>query len=155
MKKFKGFSMIELIVIIGILGLLAALTIPQFQPTYKRAKIKAAKGVMSSIVAALEMWSTENCPSGRITPFYYPPNCGSLSNFYFYYLTPYLANDPRPAFGYKTDQDVNISFQTNTDRSGYTLTIVERTTNTPITAERYPLLSPPVKRILPANVPYP
>lgn len=161
MKKIKGFSIVELIVILSILSLLIALTLPQFGPSQRRAKIKAAKGVFQSIMTAMEMWSTDNM-SGRITPFYYPdpgPISSSLSKLYNVCLTPYLANYPGTALGYGPTEDAAIVYQTSADRSGYTLVIRQKDTNTPITAVRNPMLLPPVKTISGVyqgeEVPYP
>lgn len=163
MKKIKGFSIIELIIIMAILGLLAALAIPQFKPVSTKAKIKAAKGAMKSIMSALDMWSIENCPRERLTQFYFPAGpVVTLRGFYNNYLTAYLANYPGPAFGYKASEDVtnpNFNYNSSSDRSGYTIVIKERWTNTPITGECF-ISGGTLKKIITGvyqgkDVPYP
>lgn len=52
MKNAKGFTLIELVIVIVILGILAATVAPKFANLQKDAKIAAVKGLEGSVKAA-------------------------------------------------------------------------------------------------------
>ncbi|MFH1826717.1 MAG: prepilin-type N-terminal cleavage/methylation domain-containing protein [bacterium] len=56
----KGFTMIELLVVIGIIGLLAVFLVPNLLGARDRAKETAVKGVMHSVQLAIEAYEMEN-----------------------------------------------------------------------------------------------
>lgn len=77
-KKKKGFTLIELIIVIAIIAILAVIAIPKFMAVTKDAKIKAdianAKTIESAVTTAIATdkykipQSTESDANGRIIP---------------------------------------------------------------------------------------
>ena len=64
----KGFTLIELIMVMIILGILAAVAIPKYASTIERAEEAAETAVIGQIDAGLEVYATEQLlESGRRT----------------------------------------------------------------------------------------
>ncbi|MDD5382237.1 MAG: prepilin-type N-terminal cleavage/methylation domain-containing protein [Candidatus Margulisbacteria bacterium] len=89
----KGFTMIELLVVMGIIGLLAVFLVPNLLGAKDRAKETAVKTVMHSVQLAVEAYEMENGT--------YPlDNNIPLESFSRNYLMPggYLASVPKNPF---------------------------------------------------------
>ena len=65
MKNKKGFTLIELVMVIVILGILAASVVPRFLDLTTQAKIAATKGSLGGIRAAILVDYADNAASGN------------------------------------------------------------------------------------------
>jgi prepilin-type N-terminal cleavage/methylation domain-containing protein len=63
----KGFSLVELIIVVAIIGILAAIVVPQFQSHGAEAKIAAAKNNLYKLRAAIQLYATQH---GDVPPGY-------------------------------------------------------------------------------------
>lgn len=93
MRKKEGFTLIEILVVIGIIGLLAVFLVPNIFGVQDRGKEAAVKAVMHSVQLAVEAYNMENetYPVGRNI---------TLHNLCVNYLMPggYIASVPRNPF---------------------------------------------------------
>jgi general secretion pathway protein G len=121
MKTRNGFTMIELLVVIGIIALLAVFLVPNLLGAKDRAKEAAVKGVMHSIQLALEAYEMEN----QVYPL---DNNVALNSLCTNYLMAgeYVASVPKNPFTGKEYEDADVAGKViyrYDDASGkYTLT---------------------------------
>lgn len=125
MKIRRGFTMIEMLVVIGIIGLLMAFLVPNLLSARDRGKETAVKGVLHSVQLAVEAYNMENLT--------YPPakNAGmeTLVNNYLK-AGGYMISVPKNPFTgeqYKDgDSSGKIVYDGNIDKGTYSLTAYGR-----------------------------
>ena len=66
-RNKKGFTLIELVVVIAILGILAAIAIPRLTGAQGRAKIAADKATFATINSAIAIGLAEGNIAGNVT----------------------------------------------------------------------------------------
>lgn len=116
MKGQKGFTLIELMVVVVIIGILAAIAIPNFIAMEKRAKEASVKANMNTLNLALEDYATT---SGGLYPAYSDPTQEPL-------FPSHLANNVMPNNPYTSGptQFVGGGAQTSTGPLAYATTTI-------------------------------
>lgn len=122
----KGFTMIELLVVIGIIGVLAVFLVPNLLGARDRAKETAVKGVMHSLQLAVESYEMENS--------IYPLETNiALESFCTNYLLVggYVSSVPKNPFTGQEYKDSNIAgkiiYSYDDSTGAYTITGYNRT----------------------------
>ncbi len=78
--KEAGFSLVELMIVVGIIGLLATLAIPRFQQFQAKAKMAEAKTTLSHIYTLQEAYHLDNNTYQAFTKIGYNAGWGTCSN---------------------------------------------------------------------------
>ena len=73
----KGFTLIELIMIIVILGILAAVAIPKYYDLQSQAQLAAEKGVVGGVRSGISTYYANACASGTCA---WPSSLGDNAN---------------------------------------------------------------------------
>ncbi len=67
MRKEKGFTLIELVMVIVLIGILAAVAMPKYVNMQNEAKSAAAKGVIGTVRSAIAIQYAKNALAGSPT----------------------------------------------------------------------------------------
>jgi len=76
MKGEGGFNMIELMVVVVIVGILAAIAVPIYGKYAKNARVTEATGKMGDILTACKAYATEN-DDGVASTIEWPASCAA------------------------------------------------------------------------------
>jgi len=84
-RQTKGFTLIELLVVVVIIGILAAITLPNFIGAQKKAKVSSVKANMHSMQLAAEAYATDSGGdysglAAGVAP-YFPGGTNSIGGF--------------------------------------------------------------------------
>lgn len=74
MKNRKGFTLIELVIVVAIIGILILMILPQFNNITKSAKIRTFEANHRTVVSAMTMFQAEN--AGKM-----PNSIGDVAKF--------------------------------------------------------------------------
>jgi type IV pilus assembly protein PilA len=113
MRNEEGFTLIELMIVVAIIGILAAVAVPNFISYRDRSRVASAVATAGSIRAALAAYASDQ--SDTTYPGSYTDYSALATD-----LNKYGANLPVDS---KKVGIASISYSTNTDKSSYTVTI--------------------------------
>ena len=80
MKDNRGFNMIELMVVVVIIGILAAIAVPIYSKYAKNARVTEATGRIGDILTAAKSYAIENETDNNPTTAVWPALC-TTANF--------------------------------------------------------------------------
>jgi len=89
MKRENGFTLIEMLIVVAIIGIIAAIAVPQYSDYVTRSKLAEATGTLSETRVKLEQYFQDNrtyvgaCAAGTVAPVptgrYFTYTCPTLT----------------------------------------------------------------------------
>ncbi|NMS37687.1 pilin, partial [Vibrio parahaemolyticus] len=59
-KKQQGFTLIELMIVVAVIGVLAAIAIPQYQKYVAKSEVASALATLTGVKTNVEAYAVEN-----------------------------------------------------------------------------------------------
>lgn len=114
MKLERGFSLVELLVVVAVVGILAAIAVPQYSDYVLRGKIAEATATLSQHRVRMEQYFQDNrtyvgaCAAGTIAPLptgrYFTYTCPTLTATTFGIVATGIAGQGTGGFIFTLDQ---------------------------------------------------
>ena len=123
LKRTSAFTLVEILVVVAILGVLAALVVPVLANSGKGARLAAEIAAARSIASGMQMYAADN--NGAVMPGFYVrpgetvmdndnnPITGQTAKRYPWRLAPYLGYDVQKAFlasGQKIEDPTQLQY---------------------------------------------
>ncbi len=79
MRRTSGFTLLEIMIVVAIIGILSAIAVPQYSKYVTRAKIIEATSGLSDMAVQMERWFQDNRTYATATDANGPCNSASLA----------------------------------------------------------------------------
>lgn len=123
-KKRRGFTLVELLVVLLILGVLVGLAVPRYMASQKTARARTFAGNVRQIVSALEAYKMDHSVGSDAK---YPDNLAALKTEYFTQepINPYTGTSMLNA-STAIDNGAGITYTSTDSGAGYVLKITQK-----------------------------
>ena len=111
-RRRGGFTLLEVLLVLIILGVIAALVVPQLMGTQERANINATRASVHGLEETLKLYSVEHSarPPQTLDDLLHPKDLKGQA------MKPYLDEFPKDAWGQALNYDPGSAAGSNTPR---------------------------------------